>query len=108
MQHRRKKSFLVALAAGFTMFWAIFLMNEYKISILRNPNYHMLFWIWLGLANSTVKTIHAELSNRSINASSSPDSSAGTAIPLNSPNRNADKNTSPFTGDNIRAGRNPR
>ena len=57
MKYRRRKSFLIVLAAGFAMFWGVFLINEYKIDILRNPNYHMLFWIWLGLANSVTKTI---------------------------------------------------
>lgn len=57
LRYRNRKSFLIVLAVGFTMFWGIFLIDQYKISILRNPNYQMLFWIWLGLANSVFKTI---------------------------------------------------
>ncbi|NOT10827.1 MAG: hypothetical protein HOP23_03170 [Methylococcaceae bacterium] len=60
LKYRRKNSFLLVLALGFTMFWGVFLVNEYKISIFRNPNYQMLFWIWLGLSNSLVKTIYLE------------------------------------------------
>ena len=60
LRYRNRKSFLIVLAVGFTMFFGIFLIDEYKISILRNPNYHMLFWIWLGLANSVIKTIRYE------------------------------------------------
>lgn len=68
MRYRRRKSFLIVLAVGFTMFWGVFLMNEYKIDILRNPNYHMLFWIWLGLANSVIKTIRYEKQEKSTTA----------------------------------------
>ena len=57
LRNRNRKSYLVVFALGFSMFWFVFLANEYKISILRNPSYHMLFWIWLGLTNSVVKTI---------------------------------------------------
>ncbi len=60
LKHRRRKSFLMVLAIGFTMFWAVFLVNEYKISIFRNPNYQMLFWIWLGLSNSVIRSIRYE------------------------------------------------
>jgi len=45
---------------GFSLFWFVFLVDEYKISILRNPNYHMLFWIWLGLSNALLKTIRQD------------------------------------------------
>lgn len=60
LRYRNRKSFLIVLAVGFTVFWGVFLADEYKISILRNPNYQMLFWIWLGLTNSIVKTIRYE------------------------------------------------
>lgn len=59
-RYREKKSFLLVLTVGFTMFWIVFLADQYKISILRIPNYHMLFWIWLGLSNSILKTIRDE------------------------------------------------
>ncbi|NOU13654.1 MAG: hypothetical protein HOO92_06755 [Methylococcaceae bacterium] len=61
LKHRRRKGFLMVLAIGFTMFWAVFLVNEYKISIFRNPNYQMLFWIWLGLSNSIINNIKSEV-----------------------------------------------
>jgi hypothetical protein len=59
-KYRKRESFLMVLAVGFTMFWFIFLVDQYKISILRAPNYHMMFWIWLGLSNAVVKTIRYE------------------------------------------------
>jgi hypothetical protein len=66
MRYRHRKSFLMVLAVGFTMFWGVFLANEYKIDILRNPGYHMLFWIWLGLTNSLVKTIRYEKQEKNV------------------------------------------
>lgn len=60
MRYRKRKSFLVVFAVGFTMFWLVFLIDQYKISILRNTNYQMLFWIWLGLSNAVFKTIRYE------------------------------------------------
>lgn len=57
LRYRNRKSYLLPIALGFTMFWFVFLVDQYKISILRNPNYHMMFWIWLGLTNAIVKTI---------------------------------------------------
>lgn len=57
IQFRKENNWLLALSFGFTVFWLMFLVNEYKITILRNPNYQMLFWIWLGLSNSVIKTI---------------------------------------------------
>ncbi|MBI3441613.1 MAG: O-antigen ligase family protein [Proteobacteria bacterium] len=74
MRYRRRKSFLIVLMVGFTVFWGVFLINEYKIDILRNPNYHMLFWIWLGLANSVIKTIRYE---KDENSASSPSLASG-------------------------------
>jgi hypothetical protein len=75
LKYRSRKSVLVALAVGFSLFFLIFLVDQYKISILRNLNYTMLFWIWLGLAGSVVKTIRYEkpensppvLSSRNLN-----------------------------------------
>jgi hypothetical protein len=52
-----KKGFLIVLNVGFCVFWCVFLIDEYKISILRSASYHMLFWIWLGFSNALVKTI---------------------------------------------------
>lgn len=61
LKFRQNINFLIVVALGFTLFWGIFLIDEFKISILRNPNYHMIFWIWLGLSNSITKTIRYNL-----------------------------------------------
>ena len=63
IRYRSNKSFLSVLSIGFTMFWAVFLIHEYKINILRNPNYQMLFWIWLGLSNSVVKSLRYNIAS---------------------------------------------
>ena len=57
LKYRKEKSFLLVISFGLTVMWGTFLIHEYKISILRNANYQMLFWIWLGLSASVVKTI---------------------------------------------------
>lgn len=57
LQYRKEKSFLLVVSFGLTVMWAVFIVHEYKISILRNANYQMLFWIWLGLSSSVIKTI---------------------------------------------------
>jgi O-Antigen ligase len=57
LKYRKKRSFLLVLSFGLTIMWGAFMAHEYKISILRNANYQMLFWIWLGLSASVVKTI---------------------------------------------------
>lgn len=63
IKYRKEKSFLMVLSFGFTVLWGAFIVHEYKISILRNANYQMLFWIWLGLSSSLVKTIRESFEN---------------------------------------------
>ncbi|RCR70855.1 O-antigen ligase domain-containing protein [Larkinella punicea] len=53
---------LEALVLGMAVFWGVFFINEFKIQAIREPNYLMLVWCWLGfsmqanwLASSSVK-----------------------------------------------------
>lgn len=55
---RKLNSFLVPIALGFAMLWGIFLLDQYKISITRNPSYFLLTWMWLGLTHATVNSIN--------------------------------------------------
>ncbi|MEI6269351.1 MAG: hypothetical protein WCP01_10760 [Methylococcaceae bacterium] len=57
IKYRNKQSYLIILSLGLFVMWGMFLIHEYKIGMLRNSNYQMLFWIWLGLSSSVVKTI---------------------------------------------------
>lgn len=57
IKYRSKQSYLIVLSLGLSVMWGMFLIHEYKIGMLRNSNYQMLFWIWLGLSSSVVKTI---------------------------------------------------
>jgi O-antigen ligase len=59
-RNRKAKTHLVVIIGSFSMFWFIFLVDQYKISVLRNPNYFMMFWIWLGLANAAIRTQRTE------------------------------------------------
>jgi len=45
---------LVALC--FLLSIILFVLNEFKIGIIREPNYFMTIWIWLGLANALYRT----------------------------------------------------
>lgn len=80
LRYRKRKSFLIPLAIGFAMLWGVFLTNEYKITVLRDPNYYMLFWIWLGLANSVVKTIRYQKLMTNARVSSSGQDTAPVGI----------------------------
>lgn len=62
-QYRRTPSPLVVLCFGFAVAWLIFLVDQYKISILRNANYQMLFWIWLALSHALVDTLRSKQSS---------------------------------------------
>jgi hypothetical protein len=61
MKYRHETHFLTPLCLGLAFFWLFFLTNEYKISILRNANYQMLVWVWLGLSQAVVTTIESEI-----------------------------------------------
>lgn len=58
LKYRQKQSYLLVLSLGMSVMWGIFVIHEYKIGMLRNGNYQMIFWIWLGLSSSVVKTIN--------------------------------------------------
>lgn len=57
LKWRQSKNYLVTLSVGLIFFWVFFMTDQYKVSILRSPNYHMIFWIWLGLSNAVIKTL---------------------------------------------------
>lgn len=48
---------IVALSSIFMLMFIM--INEYKISLMRNETYHMMFWIWLGLSNSVYNTLYS-------------------------------------------------
>jgi O-antigen ligase len=39
------------------VFWFLFLINQYKIDMIRFDNYHMMFWFWLGFSYAIYYTI---------------------------------------------------
>lgn len=57
LRFARRPDFLVAVALGLSVFWLVFFVDQFKISILRIPTYHMLFWIWLGLTSAVTRTL---------------------------------------------------
>ena len=65
LNNKNKNYYILLPAVGFTMLFVFFLINEYKITAMSQPNYFMIFWILLGLANSVINT-----SNFAINRNS--------------------------------------
>jgi hypothetical protein len=53
----RKGVYLKFILTIMPFFWMLFLLDQWKISILRNANYHMLMWMFLGLNMAIIKTI---------------------------------------------------
>ena len=60
--HSKNKHYLMPLVYGFTFLILFFLINQIKATILSDAGYFMIFWIWLGLANSVVNTIKKDIS----------------------------------------------
>jgi len=56
-RYRKEIHFLTPVCLGLTVFWVLFLVNEYKISILRMANYQMIVWIWLGISHAVVNAL---------------------------------------------------
>ena len=54
---RQRKHFLIPVALGFAILWGVFLLDEYKISVTRNPNYFLLIWMLLGWTHAVVNSI---------------------------------------------------
>jgi hypothetical protein len=52
----KKFNYLSYILNAIPLFWMIFLIDEWKISMLRNSNYHMIIWIFLGLSMALIKT----------------------------------------------------
>lgn len=53
VQH--KQSIYAPLAIAFFWMFIFFLINQYKISMLRTPSYYGLFWVWMGLCNAVIR-----------------------------------------------------
>jgi O-antigen ligase len=48
--------YLRAAMIGFTIFWPLFLIDQYKVNVLAKINYQAIFWIWLGLSMALTRT----------------------------------------------------
>ncbi|MGV7224310.1 MAG: hypothetical protein ACQ9MH_22695 [Nitrospinales bacterium] len=48
LKNRKLDHFLVPIALGFAVVWGVFLLDQYKISVTRNPVYFFLTWMLLG------------------------------------------------------------
>lgn len=57
---------------GFIFLLSFLLIDEYKTSLMRISSYHMLTWIWLGLANSLVNSFKLTFRNEGMLVSPLP------------------------------------
>lgn len=48
--------YLRATMIGFTIFWPLFLIDQYKVNVLAKINYQAIFWIWLGFSIALTRT----------------------------------------------------
>jgi len=55
--NRAPNNSLVSLLLGLAVFYFIFIIDQYKINILRTPNYHMMIWIWMGITVSVINSL---------------------------------------------------
>jgi len=55
-----RSSALVPLSLGFSVIWCVFLLDQYKISVTRNPSYFLLIWILLGLTHALANTMQKD------------------------------------------------
>lgn len=58
LKNRRSDHFLVPIALGLSVAWGVFLLDQYKISVTRNPSYFFLTWMWLGLTHAVANSMH--------------------------------------------------
>jgi hypothetical protein len=47
----------VPIALGFSVIWGVFLLDQYKISVTRNPSYFLLIWMLMGWTHSLANSM---------------------------------------------------
>lgn len=52
-----KNHYIIPIIFGLSLIWAIFLIDQYKISVTRNPSYFLLIWILLGWTHGAVNSL---------------------------------------------------
>ncbi|CAB1060957.1 hypothetical protein D1BOALGB6SA_5724 [Olavius sp. associated proteobacterium Delta 1] len=57
-------NYIVLVTFSLILLIISFLFNQYKINSMRWPQYFMLVWVWLGLANAVINTYKQSSSNR--------------------------------------------
>ena len=57
LKYRKIDIPLLNLLLGLAVFFLIFIIDQYKINILRTPNFHMIIWIWMGITVSAYNSM---------------------------------------------------
>lgn len=73
LRYSKRRNVLVPVALGFAVFWGVLILDQFKISVLRVPSYHMLYWTWLGLSTSVVRTLTSQPALRRGASSAAPE-----------------------------------
>lgn len=58
LRNRRLLHCLVPMALALAVIWGVFILDEYKISITRNPNYFLLIWMLLGYTHAVANSLN--------------------------------------------------
>jgi len=62
-RNRKRSHYLVPIALGFAIVWGVFLFDQFKVTLTRNPSYFLLTWFLLGWTHSVVNCINNENNN---------------------------------------------
>jgi len=57
LRNKRLNHYLVPIALGLSVVWGIFLIDQYKISVTRNPSYFLLTWMLLGWTHAVANSL---------------------------------------------------
>ncbi|OPY83122.1 MAG: O-Antigen ligase [Smithella sp. PtaU1.Bin162] len=57
LKNRRINNYLVPVALGFALIWAVFILDQIKIGITRNHSYFLLTWFLLGWTHAVANSI---------------------------------------------------
>jgi len=63
LKNKRVSNALVPVALGLSVVWGAFLLDQYKISVTRNPSYFFLIWMLLGWTHAVANSLRSSVGN---------------------------------------------
>jgi len=61
---KKYNDLLFPISYGLAIIWGIFLLDQYKISVTRNPSYFLIIWMLLGFSHAVAKAIQENTKSR--------------------------------------------